>query len=112
MKIKNLKNKGFSRLSVFVIIVILVSVFFLVSCSGSEDNNAPVKTEDAKEGKKDISDSSREFAGNITQTTCLECHPEVKDGGFNIDFKKVTTSSVAHSKNIDEENKATGESGK
>jgi len=101
MKINNLKNRGFLRLSVFAVMVVLVCVLFLASCSGSEENNTAVKTEGTTDVNKDVSDSSREFAGNIVQTTCLECHPAVKDGGFDIDFNKVKTSSVAHSKNMD-----------
>lgn len=111
MKINNLKNKGFLRLSLFAVVVVLVLVLFLASCSGSEDNNSAVKTESTTEVKKDISDSSREFSGNIAKTTCLECHPAVKDGGFDIDFEKVKTSSVAHSKNVDVKKKSTEESG-
>ena len=111
MKINNLKNRGFVRLSVFAVIVILVSALFLASCSGSEDNNEAVETESNTEVKKDISDSSREFAGSIAQTTCLECHPAVEDGGFDIDFEKVKTSSVAHKKNVDVKKKVSEESG-
>jgi len=101
MKINNLKNKGFKRLSIFTVVVVLVSVFFLASCSGPEDNNKAVKTEGTADVKRDVSDSSREFAGNIAQTTCLECHPAVKDGGFNIDFEKVKASGMARGKNMD-----------
>lgn len=112
MKINNLKNRGFSGLSVFVITIILASSLFLVSCAGSEKDNKTATGKEITKSIKDISETSTEFSGNVAQTTCLECHPAVKDGGFDIDFGKVKTSSVAHSKNVDVKKETTEESDK
>ena len=111
MKINNLKNRGFTKLSVLVVFLILVSGLLSVSCSGSENNKKTVVKESEK-SVDEIKDSSVKSSGNIAKITCLECHPEVKDGGFNIDFNKVKTSSVAHSENVDVKQKATEESEK
>jgi len=100
MKINNLKNRGFAKLSVLALILILVAGLLTVSCSGSDsDKKAAVK--EVKKSIEEIKDSSVEFSGNIAQATCLECHPAVKDGGFDIDFEKVKAAGMIRGKNMD-----------
>ncbi len=111
MNINNIKKRGFSRLSILSIFLVLVIVLLSVSCSGSENNNKTAVKEIEK-SVDEIKDSSVVSSGNIVQTTCLECHPEVKDGEFSIDFNKVKTSSVAHSEKADVKKKSTEESEK
>ena len=111
MKINKLKNRGFTKLSVLAVILILAAALLSVSCSGSENNNKS-EVKEIEKSIEEIKDSSMEFSGNIAQTTCLECHPEVKDGGIDIDFTKVKTSSVAHSNNNDLKKMETEKSGK
>ena len=96
MKINNLNNRGFMKLSVLVFMVVMAAVLLSVSCSGSDNKKTVLK--ETERTAEEIKDSSMAFSEDIVKTTCLECHPEVKDGGFNIDFTKVKTSSVAHQK--------------
>ncbi len=100
-KNNNVKN-GFSKLSVLVVLMVVIfTVFVFTSCSGSDDNNKKADIETTSEVKNDISDSSMEFSGNIVKTTCLDCHPGMKDNGFDIDFTKVKEAGMIIDKGQD-----------
>ena len=94
-------NKGFLRSSLLLTIAIVIAALFLVSCSGSDEKNIAIKSDNVAEADKDISDSSMEFSGLIAQTTCLDCHPAIKDGGFDIDFSKVKEAGMIIDKGQD-----------
>ncbi len=81
--------------------VIVFTALFLVSCSGSDEKSTAAVIENSPEVNKDISDSSMEFSGQIAQTTCLECHPAIKDGGFDIDFTRVKEAGMIIDKGQD-----------
>ena len=101
MNKNNNRNKGFSKLSFIMIVVFLAVVLVLVSCSGSDKKGSEEKSEPTSEVKSVISDSSMNFSGKIAQTTCLDCHPKLKDGGFDIDFTKVKEAGMVRGKNMD-----------
>lgn len=101
MKIKNYANKGFSKLSVLLFITALAVTLIFVSCSGSDEKSNPVENKDSLKSAKDISDTSMKFSGMISDTTCLDCHPEMKDGGFDIDFSKVKEAGMIIDKGQD-----------
>ena len=100
MKIHNPANTGFSRLSVMVLIITLAAGIVSVSCSGSEEVK-PAEVKKNLKSPEEIADSSMAFSGDIAQTTCLECHPAVRDGGFDIDFEKVKAAGMVRGKNMD-----------
>ena len=101
MKINNYMNKGFSRLSVLAILVFALIIIFLASCSGGEDNKVAENRSGKSLSSSESPDSSTTSSGLIAQTTCLDCHPGMKDGGFDIDFSKVKEAGMIIDKGQD-----------
>jgi len=100
MNIKNTKS-GFSKLFIMAVLVVVLSILFLFACSGSDETDKVVQKKNVSIEMKDIKDTSMEFKGSIAQTTCLNCHPALKDGGFNIDFTKVKEAGMIIDKGQD-----------
>jgi len=100
-KINNLRNRGFVKLSIPVVLIITAAALIIAGCSGSDENKPAPVSDNVSEVQKNISDNSMTFSGKITEATCLECHPSIKDGGFNIDFDRVRKEKMLVGKGME-----------
>ena len=80
---------------------IVILALFLASCSGGEDNEVTENMSGKSLSSSESPDSSSTSSGLIAQTTCLDCHPGMKDGGFDIDFSKVKEAGMIIDKGQD-----------
>ena len=101
MNKKNIRNKGFLRSSLLLTMAIVITALFLVSCSGGEDKSVTGNSSDNSSIVSGSPDSSNTASGLIAQTTCLDCHPAIKDGGFDIDFTRVKEAGMIIDKGQD-----------
>jgi hypothetical protein len=86
--------------NLFLGVAIILFSLIAISCSGDSKQSATV-TDNSPEVQTVAAGDPGTASGMVVQTTCLECHPAIKDGGFNIDLQKVKKEGMLVGKGME-----------
>ena len=101
MKLKNKNKAGLHPFLLSGFLLLLWAGLMTTGCSGDK-TGAPVDpTPAVQKSPEEIADQSMKFSGHVLETTCLECHPSMAEGEFNIDLEKVKSAGMMRGKNMD-----------